>query len=52
MKRFPLKIFQTGMIGVVEAFSSESKYNPPSEAEVELSPVTWMASQISDKKPL
>ena len=50
MKRFPAEFFQTGLFGASEALSSESKYNPPSEFEVELSPVTWMASQISEVK--
>ena len=50
MKRFPAKFFQTGLSGASEALSSENTYNPPSEPEVELSPVTRMASQISEVK--
>ena len=50
MKRFPAEFFQTGLFGAFEDLSSESEYSPPSEFEVELSPVTWMASQISDEK--
>ena len=40
MNRFLPGIFQTGLFGASEDLSSESKYNPPSEFEVELSPVT------------
>ena len=40
MKLFPATFFQTGLFGASEALSSESKYNPPKEFEVELSPVT------------
>ena len=40
MKRFTAEFFQTGLFGASEAFLSESKYNPPKEFEVELSPVT------------
>ena len=52
MKRFPTEFFQTGMYGARKALSSESTYNPASEFEVELSPVTWMASQISERKKI
>ena len=43
MKRFPAEFFQTGLFGAREALSSESKYNPPSELEVDVSPVTVIA---------
>ena len=49
MNRFP-ELFQTGLLGAFEALSLERRYNPPSDHEVELSPVTCMAGQISDVK--
>ena len=50
MKRFPAEFFQTGLFGASEALLSESTYNPPSEPEVESSPVIRMASQISEEE--
>ena len=47
MNRFP-ELFQTGLLGAAEALSLERRYNPPTDHEVELSPVTCMAGQISD----
>ena len=50
MKRFPAEFFQTGLFGPAEDLSSERTYNPPSEFEVEVSPVTSIAPQSSDEK--
>ena len=50
MNRFPAKFSQTGMFGAPEALLSESKYNPPSDCNVSVSPVTSMASQSDEEK--
>ena len=48
MNRLPSEFFHTGLFGAAEALSLERTYNPPSDFEVEVSPVTSIAPQGSE----
>ena len=52
MNRVPSEFFQTGLFSEAEALALERTYNPPSDCEVLLSPVTSMAPQLPDVKKI